>query len=267
MMVSLFHGSIVVLYVAATFGYSLQLIFNDASLGRVAFRIFFLGWLTQTTFLVVQHLPPHHNFTHGEGDLYYTASWIMALALVFVKRMRGLALLLIPILTALALMALTHPRAYHMGDLLVAKGNLPNPWALIHFLFMSLSFAIFAVSFIVGISFLLQRRALKSRRPGWLSRWLPPLEVADDVHAKASTLGFMVLSAGMLSGAILSKQISGVFFSGDLRQIAALLVWLVYALFLNIRVRTGQRGRKGIILSLLGFVVVILAYLAIRHRV
>lgn len=258
---SLFHGLVVLFYVVAIFGYSLQIIFRDYSLGRLSSRIFIVGFLIQTGILVAQHVPPTHNpFVHGEGDFYYAASWILGFVFILFRRIRLWGILLVPLATILMIMALTHPEAFHVGEHIQA-----NPWALIHFLFMSLAFALFAVGFILGVSYLLQRSFLKRHRTGWLSRWLPPLEVADDIHAKASTMGFLLLTAGMLSGTILSKETHDLFFTGDHRQIAALFVWVLYALFLNIRVRSGWHGRKGILLSVLGFVAVILAFLTIQH--
>ncbi len=264
MLQPLFYGLIILGYVISTFGYCLQVIFNDRGLGKIAFWVLLVGVVFQTALLVLQHLPPFHYFNHGEGDFYFAVSWLLGIGFLGIRQVRtwNFGIFLVPLAAILMIMAMSHPLAYHVGDKMSS-----NPWALIHFLFMSIAFAVFSVSFILGISFLLQRSALKSRNPGWISQYLPPLEVADEIHAKASTLGFLVLSAGMISGAILSKQTLGLFFTGDPRQIMALLVWLVYAIFLNVRLRSGWRGRKSILLALLGFLVVILAFLGIQHRI
>ncbi|MBI2500772.1 MAG: cytochrome c biogenesis protein CcsA [Deltaproteobacteria bacterium] len=50
------------------------------------------------------------------------------------------------------------------------------------------------------------------------------------------------------------------------RQIASLVTWGIYALFLNVRIRSGWRGRRGILLSLVGFLTVALTFIAIHHR-
>ncbi len=144
---------------------------------------------------------------------------------------------------------------------------MANPWALIHLLFMSLAFAVFTVSFLVGLTYLYEERKLKSRRPGRFLAWLPSLETMDGIHYKALTFGFLLLSAGILSGAALSKATFGKFFRFDPRQMAAMGTWGLYAVFLNVRLKSGWRGRKGIILSLLGFIGVVIAFLTLEHRV
>jgi ABC-type transport system involved in cytochrome c biogenesis permease subunit len=70
----------------------------------------------------------------------------------------------------------------------------------------------------------------------------------------------------MFVGAILSKGRMGRFFTGDPREIGALVMWALYALFLNVRLTAGWRGKKGIVLSLVGFVGVILTFLGLGHR-
>ena len=132
---------------------------------------------------------------------------------------------------------------------------------------MSLTFAVFAVSFLLGITYLYEESQLKNHHPGRLLAWLPSLEMMDGIHYKALTVGFALLSVGILSGAALSKAASGKFFSGDPRQLVAIGAWVLYAIFLNVRMKSGWRGRKGIILSILGFLGVIVAFLALEHRV
>ncbi|MBI2068066.1 MAG: cytochrome c biogenesis protein CcsA [Deltaproteobacteria bacterium] len=138
---------------------------------------------------------------------------------------------------------------------------------MIHTFFMSAALVTFGISFFVGLLFLCQERQLKNHRPilAWLQR-LPSLEVIDSLHYRGLFIGFLLLSLGMISGAFLSKSLSGAFFTSDPRQIASLVTWGIYALFLNVRIRSGWRGRRGILLSLVGFLTVALTFIAIHHR-
>lgn len=137
----------------------------------------------------------------------------------------------------------------------------------IHLVPMIAAFAVFWVSFLFGVLFLFQENRLKNHRalPSWLRR-LPPLEIMDGLHYRALTAGFLLLSLGMMAGAVLSKKMYGVFFNFDPRQTASLVTWGIYALFLNVRIRAGWRGRRGILLSLIGFLTVALTFLAIHHH-
>ena len=138
---------------------------------------------------------------------------------------------------------------------------------IIHLILMLLAVAVFAWSFTIGLLFLAQEGVVKGHRPlsGWLAR-LPALEVMDGRHYRVLSTGFVLLTAGMLSGVLLNRQMFGHFFSADPRQIASVVTWGIYFLFLNVRIRSGWRGRRGILLSLLGFLTVALTFVGIHHR-
>lgn len=138
--------------------------------------------------------------------------------------------------------------------------------AMIHILFMSLAFGVFAATFLMGLVYLVEQRQLKSRHYGRFLNWLPSLATMDRVHYRVLIVGFILLSLGILSGTILSKLTEGKFFSEDPRQIAAVGTWALYGIFLNVRMKPAWRGRRSMVLSLMGFVGVILAFLALKHR-
>ena len=141
-------------------------------------------------------------------------------------------------------------------------------WGLVHLIFILSALVTFSISILFGLIFLVQEYQLKQHRPipVFFGKF-PALEVMDRLHYKALTIGFLLLSLGMMAGSILSKQLFGVFFNFDPRQTASLVTWGIYALFLNVRIHSGWRGRRGILLSLLGFTTVILTFLAVHHRV
>jgi ABC-type uncharacterized transport system permease subunit len=135
-----------------------------------------------------------------------------------------------------------------------------------HFVLMILAFAVFTASFIMAIFFLLQENQLKNHKLTGLVSKLPSLETMSSAYYRLLTSGFVFLSLGMLVGAVLSKTRQGHFFIDDPKEIGALITWALYAVFLNVRLAAGWRGRKGIILSLLGFLAVVLTFLGLQHR-
>lgn len=137
----------------------------------------------------------------------------------------------------------------------------------LHLGFMILAFVVFAAGFVIGLFFLLQESQLKNHRPTALVRRLPALETMNAIHYKILTLGFVLLSLGILIGAVLSKDRTGRFFLGDPREIGALVMWALYALLLNMRWKAQWRGRRGILLALLGFIGVTLIFLGLEHRI
>lgn len=114
------------------------------------------------------------------------------------------------------------------------------------------AYATFAVSFAAAILYL-----VKSKRN---IRWLPSLEMLDDVAFRAVTIGFPLLSLVLILGSIWAHDAWGVYWSWDPKETAALFTWLVYAVYLHTRTLRGWRGNRSAIILLIGFAAVIFTY-------
>ena len=143
---------------------------------------------------------------------------------------------------------------------------LDSPWAALHLFFMFLAFAVLLTSVVTGLIFFLQEVQIKSRRLSALFARLPALEVIDRIHARALGVGFILLTLGILSGSAWSLQVTGHFFEGDVKQWWALASWGLYLIFLNFRFAAGWRGRRGVLLSLLGFAALVFTFLGVNHK-
>lgn len=258
------HSVAGIAYLLSSLGYFFELIFSEKRMERVALWLLMVAMACHSILLAIHISEESYPFILGEGDFLFFTSWILVLTFLVLRRKYHLArsgVFFVPLILLLFILAEVIRGEYQFGE-----PALNNRWALSHIVFMSLAFAIFTVSFLVGILYLLQRHQLKSRKPTLLLTWLPSLESMDEIHYKALSVGFILLSVGMIAGAALSKTTVGYFFSGDPRQIASLLTWVLYAVILNIRTNAGWRGRRGILLSLLGFIGIVLTYLGLAHR-
>lgn len=131
-------------------------------------------------------------------------------------------------------------------------------WGPIHLGFIFLSVSIFLVSLVLGGLYLLQETRIKSKsiRGERISR-LPSLEKLEDLHYRTLYIGFVFFTVGIITGGGWSKATRGVYISDDPRQFFSIGLWIFYALLLNLRVPRGWIGRRGILLSVVGFVAVI----------
>ncbi len=258
------HNLTGIFYLLSSLGYLFQIIFSERRMERVTLCLLSLGVLCHSLLLFVHVTQAPYPFILGEGDFLYFTSWVIAVTFLLLRWKYAFSAggaFFVPLALLFFILA-----EVLWGESPLRVVALGNPWALVHIVFMSLAFAIFTISFLVGNLYLFQRYQLKNRKVGLLMNWLPSLEAMDGIHYKALTVGFVLLSVGMLAGALLSKTTIGHFFSADPRQVASVVTWLLYALFLNVRMNSGWRGKKGIILSLLGFIGVILTFLGLEHH-
>lgn len=140
-----------------------------------------------------------------------------------------------------------------------------SPLLIFHILLVSSSCLIFLFSFILSILFLLQEYQLKRKKLWKISRHFPALNQLDQLHYKTLRVGFLFLTLGIISGAVWAKQMKGVFFFHDPKQLWAIISWLIYALFFQMRFSSLAKGRRGVLLSILGFIVVMFTFLEVHH--
>jgi ABC-type transport system involved in cytochrome c biogenesis permease subunit len=69
------------------------------------------------------------------------------------------------------------------------------------------------------------------------------------------------MTAAILAGAIWAQLAWGRYWGWDLKEVWALLIWLVYLVFLHARAVRGWHGRPLALLTLVGFLVVLFTFL------
>ncbi len=255
----LVHTSLLI-YALATLFYLSRFIFKKRLLSNLGKRFLLLGFLLQSLSLSLQMAKMGYPFLLSSGDSYFFSAWVLA-ALFLLVSLRyhlevagSLFLSFILILSTLA----------HFKNVDYASAELlRSPWAAIHIVFAFLAFSIFFLCFILGILYLFQEHQLKHKK-NWTER-LPSLEGLEQLHYKAVTLGFVLLSLGIVSGSAWAKSVKGVYFFDDPRQLWSIIAWLVYAFFFQVRFSAGWRGRRGVLLALIGFAVILFTFLEVQH--
>ncbi|MGI5862342.1 MAG: c-type cytochrome biogenesis protein CcsB [Myxococcales bacterium] len=90
-----------------------------------------------------------------------------------------------------------------------------------------------------------------------------PISV-EDLAYKTIRLGFVLLTFGLLVGAVWAKSAWGDYWFWDPKENWALVSWLVYASYLHLRHVKGWRGNRVAWLSIAGFAVVMFTYLGME---
>jgi len=82
----------------------------------------------------------------------------------------------------------------------------------------------------------------------------------DGLNYWCLTVGFPLLTAGIITGSLYAQYTLGSFFSFDPKEILTLIAWMIYAVLLHERLTVGWRGRRAAILALCGFGMLIITF-------
>jgi cytochrome c-type biogenesis protein CcsB len=154
--------------------------------------------------------------------------------------------------------------AFLPGEIAELAPALNSHWLPIHVFLLFVGDAIFAVAFGAGVMYLLQEKQVKRKKMGAIFRRLPSLDVLDEVNYRCLTVGFPLLTLGIITGSIWAEYAWGSYWSWDPKETWSLITWLLYAALLHGRLTVGWRGRKAAILAIAGFCAVLFTFLGVN---
>ena len=93
---------------------------------------------------------------------------------------------------------------------------------------------------------------------------MPIAEQLDSLSYRTITVGFLLLSVGLVSGAVWANEAWGSWWSWDPKETWALICWLVYAAYLHTRLIRGWQGRKPAFVAVAGLVVIAVCYIGVN---
>lgn len=216
-------------------------------------------WVLPATAAATCHLGAHVVAWRAQSgvDLHFFAALSLvgvgmaALTLLVAARgrMAALGVVVLPIAAASAL-------GYGLYGRHVPEGL---DWRLqLHAWCALLAYAALAVAAVLAVMLALQERALRRREfRGWL-RALPPLTELETLLFRTIAVGFVLLTATLLTGALFVSD----FFSQQLmhKTVLSVLSWLAFGGLLWGRWRHGWRGTRAVGLTLAAMALLVLAF-------
>jgi len=91
-----------------------------------------------------------------------------------------------------------------------------------------------------------------------------PAERLDTLSYRSILFGFLLLTLGLISGAVWANEAWGTWWSWDPKETWALISWLFYAAYLHMRISKGWQGRKPAALATFGFFIVLICYIGVN---
>ncbi len=89
-------------------------------------------------------------------------------------------------------------------------------------------------------------------------------ELLDSLSYRTITVGFLLLTVGIISGAVWANEAWGSYWSWDPKETWALICWLVYAAYLHTRLSRGWQGRRPALVASAGLVVIGVCYIGVN---
>ncbi len=130
-------------------------------------------------------------------------------------------------------------------------------WLMVHIVSAALSDAAFLMACVFGIMYIEKERELKSKRVRLFYYQLPSLEDMDVWLARFVTVGWLLFTLTLASGALWAYATHTWVLTGTATEVWSLATWVVYGFLVWARVWLHWQGHRLAVWSMVAFLVVL----------
>ena len=246
-------------YFAAMILYFVFIAVKKDAVARVAVGLQIAGFILHTAALVCRGIGAGRLPLTNQYEFATSFAWGLCLvSLIFVIRFK------FPVLGAFAapvIFLIIGYAAMQSKDVKELMPALRSNWLGFHVSTAIIAYGAFGVSFVLSIIFLLRDRMKAS---GFLDQHIPDKEKLDMISYRSVSLGLLFLTFTIITGAIWAERAWGSYWSWDPKETWSLVTWIIYAIYLHLRLRKGWQGRSAAIFAVVGFICVLFTYLGVN---
>ena len=227
----LFFGSLVLYFAAAVLQF-IGTLFKKDKVARIAWLIFLAGLAAQTAYLVVRGVTARRLPLSNQFEFATAFAWGIALMLLIVRlRLKAdwLSVAVMPMVFLVLSYAALQPR--EVTELMPA---LRSAWFGFHIGAAVFSYSAFIIAGCVGLRYLIVSKKGSADEL--------KLHQMDYLSYRMIALGFLLLTITILSGALWAEQAWSAFWTWDPKEVWALITWIIYAVYLHLRLRGKRKG-------------------------
>ena len=205
--------------------------FKKEKLLKLAWYVFLAAFALHTVFLIARGVAAKRIPLSNQFEFANAFAWGVSLMLIFIRgRMKADWITVAAMPAALLVMTYAALQPMEIHDLMPA---LRSAWFGVHIGSAVLSYSAFVIAGVSGLRYLL---AAKKGADGRI------LDQMDYLSYRMITFGFLFLTVVILSGAIWAEQAWSSFWSWDPKEVWALITWIIYAVYLHLRLRGKRKG-------------------------
>lgn len=238
--------------------------------GRLATYLTIIALIANTSAIILRMITSGHPpLSNGYEFLLTFCLGIMAVYLFaeFRYKLRSLGAFVMPI-PFLLLMFIIMSMGPEERIAQAVPPALKSQWLTFHVLTAMFAYGAFAVSFGLGVMYLLKLSkddsGKKSKQKGIISRF-PSLEVLDELAYKVIGFAFPLLTLCIITGAIWANYAWGTYWSWDPKETWSLITWIIYAAYLHARLMYGWKGKRAAWMAVFGFVAVLFTFFGVNY--
>ncbi|MCC5912531.1 MAG: c-type cytochrome biogenesis protein CcsB [Clostridiaceae bacterium] len=229
---------------------------NYASYGSLLVK---LGLIFHTVSLASRTVAASRLPLASQYEFATTFAWGIALSFVGFEwkyKFKAMGTFVTPLLLVVAFYAAMQNR-----DIRPLMPALQSNWIVLHVSTAVFSYGAFAIACGVSIMYLVRD---KFKADAFINKYMPNFEMLDIISYRAIALGFIMLTVVIISGAIWAEQAWGRYWQWDPKETWSFITWIIYSIYLHVRLNKGWKNKKAAWFAVLGFMAVLFTYIGVN---
>ncbi|AFQ43222.1 c-type cytochrome biogenesis protein CcsB [Desulfosporosinus meridiei] len=241
-------------------------------MGRFATYLTIVGLLANTAAIILRMIIAGRPPLSNSYEFLLTFVWGITSVYLFVEfryKLKALGAFVMPVCFMILMFIIMSMGAEERIAQSIPPA-LKSKWITFHVVTAMFSYGAFAISFGLGIMYLLKfsretnGKTAKSQEAGIISRF-PELETIDELSYKVIGFAFPLLTLCIITGAIWANYAWGTYWSWDPKETWSLITWIIYAAYLHARLMYGWKGKRAAWMTIFGFAAVLFTFFGVNY--
>lgn len=227
--------------------------------GQWATRAMWVGFILHTAALIVRGVGAGRVPLSNQYEFATSFAWGIALLfLIFERRyhFKAMGAFVAPVVILVIGYA-----AMQNKDVRPLMPALQSSWLTFHVFTAVVSYGAFGVAFGVAAMYLIRNRLTED---DFIARHVPSQEMLDLISYRAVAFGYLFLTLVIITGAIWAQRAWARYWAWDPKETWSFITWIIYSIYLHLRIVKGWRGKKAAWFAFIGFICVLFTYIGVN---
>jgi cytochrome c-type biogenesis protein CcsB len=217
------------------------------------------GLLFHTIALTTRNVEASHLPLTTQYEFATSFAWGISLTFIAFEwkyKFKTLGLFATPLI-----LIITFYAALQSSEIKPLMPALQSKWLFVHVSTAIFSYGAFAIACAISVMFIFRE---KFKDDEFTSKHLPQLEMLDQISYKAIGFGFFMLTLVIVTGAIWAERAWGRYWRWDPKETWSFVTWVIYAIYLHVRLNKGWKNKKAAWYAVIGFIAIIFTYIGVN---
>lgn len=250
------------MYAVATFFYIYSFVFKKDHFQKAKI-LALLGLIPHTISIILRWIESGHGPYITFYEVVTSDTWMAMLIFLIVqwkyKKTELLGILIAPLsILLIGWGVMSSPQIYQ------APATFRTYWLFVHILFAKFAFGSILIGTGLAIFYLFkEKQGPEATNP--LNKYLPDLKAIEEYSYRFIAFGFLNIGVMIGAGSIWANNAWGRYWNWDPVETWSLISWLIYGLYLHLRLNRGWRGKKLAWYALAAFLVLLFSIFGVVY--